>query len=544
MSDQVTDELVTFNGLNLATGGYFDEPITLGQFTATAAKYGLPREQQQQADLKDKKDRAEADLSVPPEYGLGDDLKRVGWGMIFPAAADPAQVDAILKAMKVLVDLRQEKAGKNFKICRDTTGYAWKNGRPETKNEFIAHFKLGPGDFAPWKLPFYLLIVADPLSIPFSFQHELNVTYAVGRIYFPKLQDYSIYAESVVAAEKGQVQLPRRAVFFGVANQDDKTTALSAENLIKPLYTHVANKSAEMELGWESILVNPEDALKENLRSLLGGDQTPAILFSATHGAAWPYNHENQLSYQGALVCQDWRRNDPFEPPNIAHALSAHEIPDTANLLGSLVIPFACFGVGTPYKDEFAIARNLPSDRLAPRPFLSALPLRLLSHPNGGGLGVIGHVERAWPQSFSWGDQQSTTGAFESLLTNLMLGRPVGLALDRVNMRYAEISVSLLNDLNQLKQNPKYIPPKQLAYEWTAANDARGYALLGDPAARLSLAPAAAIEDVRPSIQLTTPVPGNLPPVFLDQALQALDETEQKIVAEQAKVLSDSTGSQ
>jgi hypothetical protein len=312
---------------------------------------------------------------------------------------------------------------------------------------------------------------------------------------------------------------------------------LSSEHLIKPLHNHVLNRSSEEELGWESTLVQPDDALKENLQSILGGTHAPAIFFSASHGIGWPYNHELQYSTQGALVCQDWRRFDAQEFPTLKHILTAAEIPDTANLLGSMIFPFACFGLGTPYKDEFAIAKNLQRSRLAPRPFLSALPLRLLGHPNGGALAVIGHVERAWPHSFSWGELKSTTGAFESLLTNLMDGMPVGLAMDRMNLRYAEIATTLADSLKELAFDPEFI-----SAFWTANNDARGYAILGDPAARLSLAPAGTKEDTRTAINISSPMTGALPVVFSEPALQVLDEKERIVAAKQNDALQKEAG--
>lgn len=541
MSNQSLDELIYFNGLNLETGGYFDEPMTVGELAAIANQHRPDKKSL--SELESKKSETEASFGVPIEFGLGDDLKKVGWGMIFPAQADVRQVDAILAAMKDLVELRQGQAGNFFKIMRGKDGYRWSDGRGETKSEFLERFKLGPGEFRPKKMPFYLLIVADPQSIPFSFQHELDVQYAVGRIYFQTLQEYATYAQSVVQAETGKVKLRRRSVFFGVGNQNDKATSLSVEHLIQPLHNHTLAVSEENDLGWESILVKPEDALKENLRQQLGGGETPAIFFSASHGIGWPYNHKLQLETQGGLVCQDWRRFDPQEKPMLKHILTAKEIPDTANLLGSMIFPFACFGLGTPYKDEFAIAKkNQERIRLAPRPFLSPLPVKLLGHPNGGALAVIGHVERAWPHAFQWGELQSTTGAFESLLTNLMQGMPVGLAMDRMNLRYAEIATTLADNLKELAFDENFITPFELTYQWTANNDARGYAILGDPAARLSLASPKAKKDTRPSITLSEELGGALPVVFSPPALEALDSSEQQIAAKQNADLQTQAG--
>jgi len=539
MSDQPDPNLIYFNGIDGETGGYAEEPLPVDEFVrAVASRQAWGPEHWR--DLQFREEQKHVSFEVLPEYGDGSDLKLTGWGLIFPASAPPGQVDAVLEALEPLIKHREAQMGRPARIFRAGEGFRWwqppgePQPRPETKNEWLARRGAGPGPVDPTIVPYYLLIVADPLSIPFSFQYELDVQYAVGRIYFSSLADFARYAHSVAEAGSGRVRLPRRAVFFGVANNDDRATHLAAEHLVRPLAEYTADRSQKFNLGWEAQRVEPRDADRQALRALLGGGQTPALLFTASHGIDFRYGHPDQLRYQGAIVCQDWK-GPRSERAARQHYLAAEDIPDDHSLTGSIVFHFACFGGGTPYWDEFAIARDKARKTLAHRPFLAALPNRLLAHPNGGALAVVAHIDRAWSYSFQWGGIEEQNSAFQGILYQLMNGRQVGLAMESLNDRYAEIATILSNSLQDLKYEaePSLAMLARIAFEYTANNDSRGYAVLGDPAVSLPLAPVDETDYARPLIQLAQPVAGRLPVVLDPQALAGLSQPERQRVAEE-----------
>ena len=255
---------------------------------------------------------------------------------------------------------------------------------------------MGPGLADPERMPYYLLLVGNPEEVPFSFQYQLDLEYAVGRLWFETAEEYASYAQSVVAAETGKVVLPRKAVFFGTENPDDSVTRMSARDLVAPLATGLPSMLSQGSLPWSMSLLRGEgQANKACLAALLNGPDAPALLFTASHGVGFPADDPRQLPHQGALLCQDWpgpRRHRGEIPPD--HYLSADDIGSDARLLGSIAFHFACYGVGTPRLDDFPANPLRTADVVAAKPFVSRLPQRLLGHPEGGALAVIGHVER------------------------------------------------------------------------------------------------------------------------------------------------------
>jgi len=482
-------ELLFFNGINGDLGSY-DIPPMSGEELAKFIKGESPPE-----NLNELRFRHEQETKKTFGVAEGVDPKKLssaGWGIIFPADTDPA----VKEALGDLLKHRQGQAGEFFKVYEGTDGF-----RPEEdKSKFLARHGAGPGPADPKKVPYYLLIAGSPAEIPYRFQSQLDVQYATGRIHFETVEEYAHYARSVVEAESKPLSVPRQVTFFGVANADDRATGLSAEQLIKPM---AGSLKSEVP-GWNFETIAGDEATKAHLARLLGGDETPALLFSASHGMSFPMDSKRQLPHQGALLCQDWPGPQKWtgEIPQEFY-FAGDDLESQTDLKGLIAFFFACYGAGTPAFDEFAKQAFKDRSAIAPHAFLAQLPAKMLSRPKGGALAIIGHVERAWGYSFLWPKAGSQTEVFESTLKRLMSGYPVGAAVEYLNERYAELSTVLSDQLEEVEFG-KLVDPYELAGLWTANNDARGYAVIGDPAVRLPVAQTGQEVEEEPAITVTT----------------------------------------
>lgn len=479
-----------FNGINGATGEYDLPPMTGDELARFITGEARP---ENLSELRHRH-RQETERHLGLREGLDPDkLSEAGWGVVFSHGADPA----IVEALGELLELRAEQAGPFFKVYQGPRAY-----RPgESKTAFLSRQGAGPGPADPIKVPYYLLLVGSPEQIPYRVQYELDVQYAVGRLHFQTLDEYANYARSVVTAERGGVRLPRQVSFFGVSNPGDDATRATTNLLIEPLYDRL--KGGGGPGGWEATAALRAGATKAHLIELLGGPKTPALLMTGSHGVKFPLGDERQLSHQGALLCQDWPgpedwpRDTPV-PPEFYFA--GDDVGGDASLLGLMAFFFACYGAGTPLNDDFSRHAFKQRAEIAPYPFVAGLPTRMLGHPRGGALAVIGHVDRAWTFSFDWPGAGAQAVVFESALDRLIKGSTVGAAMEYFDARWAELATVLSNELEDIEFG-KQVDPYDLADMWTANNDARSYVIVGDPAVRLPVAHVGEAAAKRPAIE-------------------------------------------
>lgn len=493
------EQRLVFNGIDLMTGKYLIPSKSLEEFSELVRKKNFASNHSM-ALLRLRESWSKDRLGV--RYGINPlELDEAGWGIIFPAEYDAATLAALKAALAPLLKLRKQQAGEVYKeFSGAKTGYR----RDDTYAKWLARNRMSPAVQAdPPVVPYYLLLVGSPEDIPFRFQFDLDVIYAVGRLYFAPeegenfdalLEKYAHYARGVVESENGSIPRERKAAFFGTRHNDDLSTAGSTFMLVEPLLDELQRKLP----GWEIAPYLEGQATRPCLARLANDSYNSSVLFTASHGLAVEQPQESFMpggqiahhyvahqKHQGALLCQEWPGPLEWGAANRAipehFYFSADDIRSDADLRGRIFFHFACNSAGIT-RSPSIISSTTGVERL------SNLPQRLLGHPTGGALAVIGNVGQVWGYSFAWKDAGKQTSTFVDVLHQILLGERIGKATESLNQHYAALAVSLESMLQDIEY---FRPPDKddLVGMWTANSDARSYVVLGDPAVKLSLIP-------------------------------------------------------
>jgi hypothetical protein len=370
----------------------------------------------------------------------------------------------------------------------------------QSASQWLGQYGILAGPVDPARgVPFYLALLGRPgplqpddtAFISYGFQYELDIFWGVGRICFTgedgrhRLADYTAYAERLVGWEQrgaaAAERLSKEVAYFGTRHETDVATQRSAAELIAPLAAwHAQPGSLPQRQGFGQRLLLGEEASRATLSGLLSSARPPAMLFSATHGVGFPVGDGRLVGQQGGLVCSEWEGFGRIKPE---HWLAGADVAALgAQAEGMIALIFACYGAGSPQHDEFIFDAQRGRPPIAPFAFVAQLPQQLLLK---GCLAVLGHVERAWSYSFSGrGQARAQIQGFQDIIGRLSEGKRAGEALDQFNVIQAARAVELITELENISFG-KQVRDSELATLWMARNDARNYALLGDPAAKL-----------------------------------------------------------
>lgn len=473
-------DMLVVNGIDGSTGKYLLPPIDIASLGDRIRGDTVLRPEVRGRLRRLLVQLREAHLGLPVSVNPSDH-RQAGWGVVYHTA----ELDSVKRVLRPLLDHRRNQA-QSDELVRELE---YRSG--ETWASWLSRYGTGPGSVRPRKVPYYLLVVGSPDSIPFTFTSQLGVEYCVGRLHFDRDAEYDTYVRSLIEYETAaSVSNNRQAVFFGTRHPFQDVTELSANHLLTPLAEGRTEDDSEdpepgiaVSAGYRSQSFIGPPATKGRLLEILtpGDARPPALLFTATHGMGWPKGDPDQRRAQGALLCQDWPGLGTIAPE---HYLQASDVPDEASVHGVLAFHFACYSAGTPAEDRFVHPVGKPPPSIADSAFLAALPQRLLSHGKGAALAIVGHVERAWGFSILAPGAGPEILPFQNSLHHILRGVPVGHAMRDFSQKYATVGNYLAGLLKRARYDRR-VRPGELATAWVQRNDAEGYLILGDPAARL-----------------------------------------------------------
>ena len=423
-----------------------------------------------------------------------------GWSVI---ACRGEAGDRLLALAAPLVEKRARDQDAEVTIYRVRPGMSTPEAARWLRRIFI-------GNKLEEEIPGYVLIVGDFDQVSLELQQILSTEPGihVGRLAFDRADQYEAYIAKLLRSERSPPAGRARSLFF-TAEDGTRATALGHRSLMRPVMADALSLAERGRFPASEIVEIPGWGARAGHELLAAAaDTRPSILFTCSHGlgppaGGWP-SPATQRSLQGALS---------LGPDQV---LTGDRVADTLFLPDGIWLLFACFGAGTPAHTPYAhwlhrlanlgepvgnidaVLAALPTAGSAP--FVAALPQAALANPEGP-LAVIGHVDLAWSYSFQAIEEVGSRDRhrrFFTLVQQLARGSRAGLALStllRARER-AKLDVAIEADFQARAEGSGYESwPRsermRMGHRWMLHQDIDGYILLGDPAARLAIAPGA-----------------------------------------------------
>src|SRR5262252_4310252 len=131
-------------------------------------------------------------MAAPPTFDANS-LDQAGWGVIFA----PNVYQAARGTLEPLLKWRRQQAGDLYREFAGDDGYR----AGDSAGSFLSRHGIGLGRVVPERVPYYLLLVGSPADIPYRFQQQLDLNYAVGRLHFDDIIAYHHYSVNLVKLE-------------------------------------------------------------------------------------------------------------------------------------------------------------------------------------------------------------------------------------------------------------------------------------------------------------------------------------------------------
>jgi hypothetical protein len=442
---------------------------------------------------------------MAPSFDVKDptDLAEAGWGVLFAEGTSAA----VRKALQPLLEHRRNQAKGLYREVSVPQG--------STARRFLQSVgsKLNARP-TPKQFPYYLLLVGGPEQITFRFQSELDVQYAVGRIFFDTAEEYAAYAQGVVSAEAKERPTPRSALVASPSSSSE--SRFLSEDIAAPLSEILKRSRPESKIE----TVSGQAATTATLIALLEGCPEKADLLAIfAAGASFPFGDQRQRTDQGAVISSDWTPKHPLDHKGYAAAGSlARTNQRTAS---SIIFMFGDYSTGSREVELDGIDETgaLKSRRVAPRPFVSALSQNLLTN---GARAVIGLVGRITSSHATWNTDGIHIQGFSAVFRQILDGFPVGWAMESFGTYFADLSAIF----HSLREDRAFFKPSDheiFRDVFESLNDLSNLMLLGDPAVYLNT------ESSRISVEISE----NAPRLLNSRALGNLAGADADIIAKE-----------